>query len=117
MQGVSRRLQSGLTDAAAQRQGKRIARAFSQMVVQLHASRKQDKTPNGESQDTAASEPGLDGGFMPVEDPGVLYEEEDLSLLPEEVWWTISEAQRTQNKDTGGKTTNRSLISASANQV
>ena len=82
MQGVSRRLQSGLTDTPSQRQGKRVACAFSQMVLHLHSARTDD---HGDPPSAAAADidadPGLEGGFMPAEDPGVLYADEDLSLI------------------------------------
>jgi hypothetical protein len=87
VQGVSRRLQDGLTDAPAQLQGKRVARMFSQMVVSLHTER-QHPPHHTACMDTMHSEPELDGaGLMPAEEPGVLFEDEDLSLLHEEVWW------------------------------
>lgn len=91
-----------MTDAPSQRQGKRVARAFSQIVVQLHSSRKHSSAGvNGDTTaaDEAMHEPvsGLDGAFMPAEDPGVLYSDEDLSLLDEERWWTLSDSQNTQH--------------------
>lgn len=105
LQGVSRRLQSGLTDAPSQRQGKRVACAFSRMVVELHHARKRDQGAGTE--DAATSEAAMHadrevgGDFMPAEDPGVLYMDEDLSLLHDEHWWTLSDSQHAQHAQGG----------------
>ena len=100
VQGVSRRLQSGLTDAPSQRQGKRVARAFSQMVVRLHSSREAPTELPAAAKPDVPADPVEDAAFMPAEDPGELYADEDLSLLHEEIWWTPSASQYEQHAAT-----------------
>jgi hypothetical protein len=69
LQGVSTRLQSGLTHPAAQRQAKRVARAFSELVAELRTGTSSGGGGDGGGDD--GGDGGFGGAMMPIEDPGV----------------------------------------------
>jgi hypothetical protein len=105
LQGVSKRLSGGMTSGAVGRQGKRVARLFSLLFapplavddphnpVDTTATPSTSAVPDAREGDDVDSctRGGADATINAAAADDdvfeVLYDEEDLSLLPEEIWW------------------------------
>eukprot|EP00892_Ulva_mutabilis_P011498 jgi/Ulvmu1/8720/UM047_0061.1 len=87
LKGVNSRLSRGMTDGPSARQGKRVARLFSELVADAAPPGSAPPAPANGSAGRAGAVDDFDGTLGAEEVPQVLYTDEDLSLLPEELWW------------------------------
>lgn len=103
-QGISRRLHSGPTSETIGRQGKRVARLFS--LVSMPTTAPSEASPAAPTTPEPASPTAHDSGEDDVpgsaadadELGGVLFDDEELGLLPEEIWWQQAAPQLTQDR-------------------